>query len=522
MEIISSPLPAIPVDVGDASMQRDLALKLAAMALASQAARPEATKPTGTDTAARTLLSTLTTLARSQDSLGQLLADLSRPEALARVPAEVRADIARVLTLARPIVQAGLTRPAPATPQAGLSVTPPGPAPMATADPLAASLAPLADALQRLEASLKAWQPALAQQQTPAAPQPRNPATPAAPPTPAQSTSPSAAATPATLPAPGPDAPLTATPASAPRLAMAGPPLTAEPAGTPPAPSRPLGADPLRAGAPQASADPQPAAAAVPLAASLLPQAMPAATPTPQRPGGIADALVSLLLAQQAGASPEENIQRLRSQRQAQPATLPADSDAMLASNAVSAYRKAMPSAPVSGATQWPSDPSEALVARTLLQRTEAALTQTRLLDVSSQLQRAEQAPAHTANTTQGHWSFDLPLATPLGQSLVRFEIDRQARKSGRGKNETVWRARLSLDIEPLGPIHAHVALLGTEKTWVSLWAERPETAQLLAEGQSMLRQSLGTDALDAEIVFHGGAPPAQPDATGGMWNANA
>lgn len=513
MEITSSPLPAIPVDVADATMQRDLALKLAAMALASQAARPEAAKPAGTDTAARTLLSTLTALARSQDSLGQLLADLSRPEALARVPAEVRADITRVLVLARPVLQAGLTRPASAAPQASPLPASPGTTPVVAGDPAASNLAPLADALQRLEASLKAWQPASAPQPAPANPAQGNQPAAATPPAPV--TVPSAAT-------PQPSAPLATTPAPSPGLAPGTTPPPSGPAGVPQASSRPTLADPQRPAAPLTSTDPQLVAGAIPLAAALLPQATPAPLATPQRPGGIADALVSLLLAQQAGATPEESTQRLRAQRQALPAAPQADTDAMLANSAVSAYRKAMPSAPVSGATQWPSDPSEALVARTLLQRTEAALTQTRLLDVASQLQRADQAPAHISNTTQGHWNFDLPLSTPLGQSLVRFEIDRQARKSSRGRNETVWRARLSLDIEPLGPIHAQIALLGTEKTWVSLWAERPETAQLLSEGQSVLRQSLGADALDAEIVFHGGAPPAQPDGTGGMWDANA
>lgn len=492
MEIISSPLPAIPVDVGDASMQRDLALKLAAMALASQAARPEAGTPAGTDTAARTLMSTLTALARSQDSLGQLLADLSRPEALARVPAEVRADIARVLILARPVVQAGLTRPAPATPQADPSAAPRGPALTAPADPLTVNLPPLADALQRLEASLKAWQPAQGQLPTPTTLQQRN----ALPPAETRTRLPDLAAPPS--------------------------PATPAPPNKTPAPSWPMAADPLQASAPQTGIEPELAAPSIQSAAALLPQATPALAAMPQRTGSIADALVSLLLAQQGSATPEESVQRLRTQRQALPASPSGDTDAMLANSAVSAYRKAMPTAPISGTTQWPSDPSEALVARSLLQRTEAALTQTRLLDVASQLQRAEQAPAHVSHTTQGHWSFDLPLGTPLGQTMVRFEIDRQARKSGQGKGEAVWRARLSLDIEPLGPIHAQIALLGTEKTWVSLWAERPETAQLLAEGQSMLRQSLGADALDAEIVFHGGAPASQPEATGGMWDAKA
>jgi hypothetical protein len=156
-----------------------------------------------------------------------------------------------------------------------------------------------------------------------------------------------------------------------------------------------------------------------------------------------------------------------------------------------------------------------------LLARTEAALTQTRLLDVATQLHRAEHTPAPPSSSTPGHWNFELPLATPLGQTLVRFELERQARKAAGNKPETVWRARLSLDLEPLGPIHAQVALLGT-KTWVSLWAERPDTAHLLAEGQSVLRQSLGVEDLEAEIVFHGGAPASAPGGTGGMWDANA
>jgi len=514
MEIMSSPLPALPVDVGDALMQRELALKLAAMTLASQPGRPQPASTTGTDTVARTLLSTLTALARGQDSLGQLLSDLVQSEPLARLPAEIRADIQRVLVLARPLVEAGLTRPdaaqAQGQPPASANVPTPQPA-----DPRLANLAPLATALERLQSSLKTWQPVATQ---PPANQVQ---------TPAAAISQPATATPLPQAAPPPEtAPLAApqrTPAVQAQAQPGSAPASTQ-ATTPPGsgsvPPQAAPTDPLRASPIAGADDDAQFATANLLLAAANPAAMQNPTPAAARTGGIADALVSLLLAQQAGATPEESVQRLRSQRQALPAGAEADPHSMPASNAVAAYRKAMPTAPVSTATQWPADPSEALIARTLLQRTEAALTQTRLLDVATQLQRAEHTPAPPSNTTPGHWNFELPLATPLGQTLVRFELERQARKAA-GKPETVWRARLSLDVEPLGPIHAQIALLGT-KTWVSLWAERPDTAHLLAEGQSVLRQSLGGEDLEAEIVFHGGAPASGPGGTGGMWDANA
>lgn len=515
MEIMSSPLPALPVDVGDASMQRELALKLAAMTLASQPGRPQPAPPAGTDTVARTLLSTLTALAKGQDGLGQLLSDLVQSEPLARVPAEIRADIQRVLVLARPVVEAGLTRPdpAPAQGQAPAGANVPAPPP---ADPRLANLAPLATALERLQSSLKTWQPAATQ--SPANPVQNLPAGISQPatavPSPQAALAPENASIAVPLRTPAGQTP--AQPAPAP----ASTPATTPPgAGSAPAPA--TQPDPLRTGPIAGADDGAQLAAENLLLAAANPQAMQNLAPASARTGGIADALVSLLLAQQAGATPEESVQRLRSQRQALPAGAEADPHSMPASSAVAAYRKAMPTAPVSTATQWPADPSEALIARTLLARTEAALTQTRLLDVATQLHRAEHTPAPPSSSTPGHWNFELPLATPLGQTLVRFELERQARKAAGNKPETVWRARLSLDLEPLGPIHAQVALLGT-KTWVSLWAERPDTAHLLAEGQSVLRQSLGVEDLEAEIVFHGGAPASAPGGTGGMWDANA
>ena len=504
MEIVSSPLPTLAIDVGDAQLQRDPSQRLAPMSLASQAAvalNLPAAAPS--DTVSSTLISTLTTLATRQDSLGQLLADLTRPGTLARVPAEVRADVVRVLTLARPVVLAGLTRPepAPASPQATQPQAAPAPAfpgtsPSLPADARLASLAPLAAALEDLQTSLKAWQPG------------PSPSSPTAPPQPAAA----AQATPATV---APAAPQGATAATF----LQTPPTTAPLPPTLPqaAQAAPLRAPPL----PTAETTPTPSTAAGMPAAPVMTPPVSGTPATAVRPGGIADALASLLLAQQSGATPEEALQRLRTLRQALPHAAADTPTANVAHNAVSAYRKAMPAAPVAPATPWPADPDNALVARTLMQRTEAALTQTRLLDVAGQLQKAEQAPTQGPANTPGHWNFELPLGTPFGQSRVRFEIDRQARRQGDGKPSVIWRARLSLDVEPLGPVHAHIALHGT-KTWVGLWAERPETAALLAENRTILRQSLGFEDLEAELSFHGGAPVTASDGTGTIWDASA
>jgi hypothetical protein len=195
-----------------------------------------------------------------------------------------------------------------------------------------------------------------------------------------------------------------------------------------------------------------------------------------------------------------------------------AESDALLASNALSAYRKAMPTAAKAQPTSWPAEPSPAFIAKTLLQRAEAALSQTRALEVVSQGLRAEQSPPSGAAPT--HWAFDAPLATPFGRALVRFEIDRQTPRSDRGKQEPVWRARLALDLEPLGPVHAQIALQGS-KAWVRLWAEKSQTALLLDEHKGELRQTLLADEMEAEIVLNSVMPAAPDEGKGALWDAS-
>ena len=107
-------------------------------------------------------------------------------------------------------------------------------------------------------------------------------------------------------------------------------------------------------------------------------------------------------------------------------------------------------------------------------------------------------------------WLFELPLVTPQGTAIAQFEIDRD--EPGRTSDPDAgpaWRARFSLDIEPLGPVHVHLSL-GGERMAVNVWAEREG-------GLERLRAQSGDLAgvLDAEVVFRAGPPPASAPAPG-------
>ncbi len=86
----------------------------------------------------------------------------------------------------------------------------------------------------------------------------------------------------------------------------------------------------------------------------------------------------------------------------------------------------------------------------------------------------------------------------------------------GGGPNQAertpIWRARFSLDMEPLGPVHAEVALMG-ERAGVTLWAERPDSLAILSEQRGELTQALKEADFTPEVALHAGAPhrPAPP-----------
>ncbi len=469
MEIIATAALQPPADATARVVRPDLqqaeALRNALAGLTAQTPAG-VTVPTNTDLL-RTLLAAIQSNAGTRGLVEALVADLGRAKDQPAVPQPVREQILRTLALAEPLrafIAQDQSRPTAATPAAALPAL-----------PQPALIANLATNLSTLQGSLQQWSTAaglqLAPGLAPASPaalaMPRPDVAPAAPAASSSGTTPTAAAPPST--AQGPDPALASLAASLAGAAFPGPAAVAIPPGVP--------------------------------------------------RGGVADALAALLMSQQAVAAPGETLQRLRPARAANPAEVEPDPSPATTNAAVSAYRKAQPTAPVQPAGQWPADASAAFIARTLAQRAEAALTQVKLLEVAAQLRQQE--PASAASPPEGRWTFDIPLNLPMGQAQVRFDIEREAFKSRHGKQATVWRARFSIDVEPLGPVHVQIALLG-EKAWVSLWAERLETMALLDTRQAELRKELDADSLEAEIICCLGAPPAHLPGSGAVWDGAA
>jgi hypothetical protein len=99
---------------------------------------------------------------------------------------------------------------------------------------------------------------------------------------------------------------------------------------------------------------------------------------------------------------------------------------------------------------------------------------------------------------------------------MAQFEISRDGGGEAVEATKRVWRARFSLDVEPTGPIHALVSLVG-EKTAVRMWAERPATAAQLRAGAAQLSQALSRAELKpGDIVIRDGAPPHAVPARAG------
>ena len=149
-----------------------------------------------------------------------------------------------------------------------------------------------------------------------------------------------------------------------------------------------------------------------------------------------------------------------------------------------------------------------------LLEQTDAALARQTLLQVASLPDRVDLGGSN--QTTQPRWSFEIPFATPHGTAMAQFEISRDGGNEVETAGPTrVWRARFTLDVEPAGPVHALVSLIG-DKTAVRMWAERPETAAQLRAGTDALSQALRQAELEpGDILIGEGAPPQQKARAG-------
>lgn len=150
------------------------------------------------------------------------------------------------------------------------------------------------------------------------------------------------------------------------------------------------------------------------------------------------------------------------------------------------------------------ADAASRQIADQLLSETDGALARQTLLQVAS---LPAQPDTPRTEPTQ-RWNFEVPFATPQGTAIAQFEISRDGRAAHADPQARTWRARFSLDVEPIGPIHALIALAGTS-TSVTLWAERPATAARLNQNAAMLNDALrAAELAPADFQTRVGAPP--------------
>jgi Flagellar hook-length control protein FliK len=175
----------------------------------------------------------------------------------------------------------------------------------------------------------------------------------------------------------------------------------------------------------------------------------------------------------------------------------------------------ALPSAqPIAPVTLPAHAPLEATLQH-LLAGTDGAIARQTLLQIAS-LPGQSDPSAPRIDLAGPRWNFEIPFATPQGTAMAQFEISRDGGGREVEAAKATWRARFSLNVEPAGPVHALISLVGA-RTSVRMWAERPATASQLRAGLSQLSQALSRADLEpGDIVVRDGAPVQPTPATAG------
>ena len=236
---------------------------------------------------------------------------------------------------------------------------------------------------------------------------------------------------------------------------------------------------------------------APPLAGSVVIAALPSAAATPL--AAAPQATTSQVAATQVTTTPVTTTQAATPQALASAVATPPPP-----------YRGGPTAAQPPATPSLPVDVEPGLVAHRLLAATGGALARQELHQIAS-LPQSIQRPGDPG----ARWMFELPFATPQGPAVAQFEISRDgAGGSTAAEGQATWRARFSIDLEPMGPVHAQVALTGARAA-VNLWAERPATAEQLRSQQAALARDLEGAEFAPAVAVHVGAPPRSAAPSG-------
>ncbi|WP_411382980.1 flagellar hook-length control protein FliK [Pseudomonas sp. L7] len=137
----------------------------------------------------------------------------------------------------------------------------------------------------------------------------------------------------------------------------------------------------------------------------------------------------------------------------------------------------------------------------------------------SHQLASLQQTGTTESGNQQTTWQTEIPLRhgqefIPLQAKLQREDTPQQQadpQREQRDPLQSLWRIELAFDLPPLGPLQVQ-AQLSQGRLSGQLWAERPQTAQLIDSQLGSLRARLLARGLDVgDLACHPGTPPQGP-----------
>jgi hypothetical protein len=171
-----------------------------------------------------------------------------------------------------------------------------------------------------------------------------------------------------------------------------------------------------------------------------------------------------------------------------------------------------VPQAPVPASVLPDASPVE--IAHQLLHETDAAIARHTLLQVAS-LPDNQVGGTRPSSDAAMQLTFDIPLAVGQGTAVAQLRIERDGAEQRAAGGEPVWRVSFSIDLEPIGPVHARISLAG-DRAAVVLRAERSESAERLAQDLPLLEAGLRNAELEpGTLLCRTGAPEAPPAAAG-------
>lgn len=178
-------------------------------------------------------------------------------------------------------------------------------------------------------------------------------------------------------------------------------------------------------------------------------------------------------------------------------------------------HRNAPPAAqPAASASLAPQADAEDVGAH-LLARTEAAIARQTLLQAAS---LPDPSPGETGKTDAAtRLVLDVPLLAPQGNAAAQIRIERDEGRRGRDDIRPAWRASFSLDLEPIGPVHAQVTVVG-DTAHVALFAERDDSAAALRDNVALLQAGLADAAIEPGDIRCAAGTPAAPAAAPGLF----